>query len=282
MTTAASAPLTAAALAARPIGMFDSGIGGLTVARAVARLLPHERIVYFGDTAHLPYGDKSTAAIQAYAVKICDLLLRQHCKVILIACNSASAAAYELVREYVGSKARVLNVIDPIVAHVGQTYPGQRVGLIGTKQTVNSNVYKKKIDALDAGVELHSLATPLLAPMVEEGFLDNSVSDEIIGAYLSNPALADISALVLACTHYPLIKEQIGRFYNGKVDVLDASDAVAAHTQAYLAAHGLLAAEAATPPTHHFYVSDFTRSFEESTRIFFGQEVNLEHYPLWE
>jgi glutamate racemase len=262
--------------------MFDSGIGGLTVARAVAQRLPHERIVYFGDTAHLPYGDKSTAAIQAYSVKICDLLLRQQCKVILIACNSASAAAYELVREYVGSKARVLNVIDPIVAHVGQVYGGQRVGLIGTKQTVNSNVYKKKMDALDVGVDLHSLATPLLAPMIEEGFLDNSVSDEIISAYLSSPVLNDISALVLACTHYPLIKEQLVRYYAGRVDVLDASDAVAAHTQAYLAAHGLAAPAAAVLPTHQFYVSDFTRSFEESTRIFFGQEVHLEHYPLWE
>ncbi|MCC3152314.1 glutamate racemase [Hymenobacter sp. BT770] len=283
MTTVASASaVSTAALAARPIGMFDSGIGGLTVARAVARRLPHERIVYFGDTAHLPYGDKSAAAIQAYSVKICDLLLRQHCKVIMIACNSASAAAYELVREYVGSKARVLNVIDPIVAHLGQAYSGRRVGLIGTKQTVNSNVYKKKVDDLDAGVELQSLATPLLVPMIEEGFFKNSISDDIIGTYLSHAALADIDALVLACTHYPLIKEQIARYYNGRVDVLDASDVVAADAEAYLAARGLLAPAAATPPAHHFYVSDFTRSFEESTRIFFEQEVHLEHYPLWE
>ncbi|MDO7876234.1 glutamate racemase [Hymenobacter sp. ASUV-10] len=277
-----SSPLPATALAARPIGLFDSGIGGLTVARAVAQRLPHERLIYFGDTAHLPYGDKSTAAIQAYAVKICDLLLRQQCKLILIACNSASAAAYELVREYVGSKARVLNVIDPIVAHVGQHYAGQRVGLIGTKQTVNSNVYKKKMDALDAGIDLHSLATPLLAPMIEEGFFENSVSDDIIATYLGHPALADIQALVLACTHYPLIKEQIERFYAGRVAVLDASDAVAAHTQAYLAERGMLAEAGPVPPAHHFYVSDFTRSFEESTRIFFRQEVQLEHYPLWE
>lgn len=278
-----SSPSSAtAALAARPIGLFDSGIGGLTVARAVAQRLPHERLIYFGDTAHLPYGDKSTAAIQAYAVKICDLLLRQQCKLILIACNSASAAAYELVREYVGSKARVLNVIDPIVAHVGQHYAGQRVGLIGTKQTVNSNVYKKKMDALDAGIDLHSLATPLLAPMIEEGFFENSVSDDIIATYLGHPALADIQALVLACTHYPLIKEQITRFYAGKVDVLDASDAVAAHTQTYLAERDLLAEASPGAPAHHFYVSDFTRSFEESTRIFFRQEVQLEHYPLWE
>src|SRR5690606_38260891 len=125
----------------QPIGVFDSGIGGLTVAQAIVHALPNERLVYFGDTAHLPYGDKSTAAIQAYAVKICALLLRQHCKVILIACNSASAAAYELVKEYVGSKARVLNVIDPVVAYIGKAYAGKTIGLIGTKQTVNSNVY---------------------------------------------------------------------------------------------------------------------------------------------
>ncbi|GAA3925252.1 glutamate racemase [Hymenobacter algoricola] len=275
----APSPVT---LTRRPIGVFDSGIGGLTVARAVNRVLPHEQLVYFGDTAHLPYGDKSTAAIQAYSIKICDLLLRQHCKVILIACNSASAAAYELVREYVGSKARVLNVIDPIVAHIGETYAHRTVGLIGTKQTVHSNVYKKKIDDLDAGVELRSLATPLLAPMIEEGFFNNTISDNIIRAYLSNPALAGIEALVLACTHYPLIQAQINDFYQSHVAVLDASDVVANHVKAYLSANQLAAAAAAAAPVHQFYVSDFTRSFEESTRIFFGQEVHLEHYPLWE
>ncbi|NVO84741.1 glutamate racemase [Hymenobacter terrestris] len=275
-------PTSPGNLATRPIGVFDSGIGGLTVARAVAQVLPHERLVYFGDTAHLPYGDKSTAAIQAYAVKICDLLLRQQCKVILIACNSASAAAYELVREYVGSKAQVLNVIDPIVAHVGRQYAGRMVGLIGTKQTVNSNVYKKKVDDLDAGVDLRSLATPLLAPMIEEGFFNDTIAGNVIETYLSNPVLEGVEALVLACTHYPLIKEQIAEFYQGRTEVLDASDVVAQHVRQYLESRQLLAPAVAAPPRHHFYVSDFTRSFEESTRIFFGQEVNLEHYPLWE
>ncbi|GAA4013019.1 glutamate racemase [Hymenobacter fastidiosus] len=252
------------------------------MARAVSRVLPHEQLVYFGDTAHLPYGDKSTAAIQAYSVKICDLLLRRHCKVILIACNSASAAAYELVREYVGSKARVLNVIDPIVAHIGETYANRTVGLIGTKQTVNSNVYKKKVDDLDAGVELQSLATPLLAPMVEEGFFNNSISENVIRTYLSNPVLAGIEALVLACTHYPLIQDQIKAYYQEQVAVLDASDVVARHVKSYLEENSLAAKASPAPPRHQFYVSDFTRSFEESTRIFFGQEVHLEHYPLWE
>ncbi|WP_207435069.1 glutamate racemase [Sabulibacter ruber] len=264
----------------RPIGVFDSGIGGLTVAKAIKAHLPEEQLIYFGDTAHLPYGDKSTAAIQAYSVKICDLLIRQNCKIILIACNSASAAAYELVREYVGSKAHVLNVIDPVVAHVADRYAGKTVGLIGTKQTVNSNVYKKKIDALDQGIELRSLATPLLAPMIEEGFFNNTISESVIQTYLSDPTLENIEALILGCTHYPLIKEQIARFYQGRVEVLDASELVARHvgkvlTQLEIAAERLKGAP-------HFYVSDYTASFEASTQLFFHQKVNLEHYPLWE
>jgi glutamate racemase len=275
MTTATAGP-------ARPIGIFDSGIGGLTVARAVAQRLPHERLVYFGDTAHLPYGEKSTAAIQAYSVKICDVLLRQHCKLILIACNSASAAAYELVREYVGTKAQVVGMIDPVAQHIGRHYAGRPVGLIGTKQTVGSNSYRKKIDQLDLGVDLHQLATPLLIPMIEEGFFNGRVSEEIIRAYLDHPALQNIDALLLACTHFPLIKPQMEAHYQGRVAVLDPSDVVAATVADALATRQLLASAGAVAPAHHFYVSDFTRSFEESTRIFFGQEVQLEHYPLWE
>lgn len=264
----------------RPIGIFDSGIGGLTVAQAIISVLPNERLIYFGDTAHLPYGDKSTAAIQSYAVKISDLLIKQHCKLILIACNSASAAAYELVKEYVGSKAKVLNVIDPIVQHIGQTYPNKTIGLIGTKQTVNSNVYRKKVDELGAAINLKSHATPLLAAMIEEGFFNDSISESVIHTYLSDPDLQGIEALILGCTHYPLIKKQIEHFYEGEVDVLDASQIVAQHVKAFLEQHDL--ASEKLVGDHRFYVSDFTRSFEESTRIFFKRQVYLEHYPLWE
>ena len=265
---------------AQPIGIFDSGIGGLTVAHAITQVLPEERIIYFGDTAHLPYGDKSTAAIQAYSVKICDLLIRQNCKVILIACNSASAAAYDLVKEYVASKARVLNVIDPIVAYIGESYANKSIGLIGTKQTVNSNVYKKKVDDLNRSITLRSLATPLLAPMIEEGFFDNSISESIISAYLSDQELQDIEALILGCTHYPLIKKQIDAYYERKVDVLDASLIVAKQVKVFLEQEDLLSLE--INGDHTFYVSDYTKSFEESTRLFFRKKVHLEHYPLWE
>lgn len=236
--------------------------------------------MYFGDTAHLPYGDKSTAAIQAYSVKICDLLIRQNCKVILIACNSASAAAYDLVREYVGSKATVLNVIDPVVAYVGEHFASKTVGLIGTKQTVHSNVYKKKIDFLDRRIQLKSLATPLLAPMIEEGFCHNTISESVIQTYLSDPALTHIDALILGCTHYPLVKEQINRFYQGQVDVLDASELVARHVGEVLTQSNLASARLVGEP--RFYVSDYTASFEASTQIFFQQKVQLQHYPLWE
>ncbi len=262
------------------IGLFDSGIGGLTVARAVHQLLPQESIVYFGDTAHLPYGDKSTASIQAYAIKICNVLLQQNCKVILMACNSASVAAYDLVKEYVGSRAKVMNVIDPMVNYLGQTHSNQKVGLIGTKQTIQSNVYKKKVDELKSGIHLYSLATPLLVPMIEEDFFRNSIRKEIIEAYLSRTELSQIKALILGCTHYPLIKSSIQNYYQNKVKVLDSSEIVAQSLKGLLEMHNLT--NKSGKVFQKFYVSDFTQSFETSTKLFFGQHVHLEHYPLWE
>ena len=269
-----------------PIGIFDSGIGGLTVARAMAQVLPNEHFVYFGDSAHLPYGDKSTAAIQAYSIKITEMLLRQPVKAVVIACNTASAAAYELVREYVGSRALVANVIDPTVAYLAKTYPGRRVGLIGTRQTVYTNAYLRRLQeypypAGSPAVDLQSLATPLLVPMIEEGFYANTISREVIDMYLRSLELAGIEALVLACTHYPLIAPQILEFYGDQdVQVLDASDLVARHVQAELEAANLLNL-GKEPGRRHFYVSDYTRSFEASSRMFFGEEVRLELYPLW-
>lgn len=263
-----------------PIGIFDSGIGGMTVANAVTKLLPKENTIYFGDTAHLPYGDKSTAAIQSYAIKICNMLIQQNCKLILIACNSASAAAFELVKEYVGSKAKVFNVIDPVIDFIKEKYQGDTIGLIGTKQTVLSNVYKKKIDALNKNIELRSLPTPLLAPMIEEGFFDNNISESVIATYLQDSSLDNIKALILGCTHYPLIKNQIEKYYNSKVEILDTSEMVAHALKAWLEQHYLVNKNGTG--NRQFYVSDYTLSFEQSTELFFGKQIQLEHYPLWD
>jgi len=264
-----------------PIGIFDSGIGGLTVAKAVKNILPNEKIIYFGDTAHLPYGDKSTASIQAYSIKIADVLLKAQCKLILIACNSASTAAFELVRAYVASKAGVFNVIDPVVNYLREHHSGQKVGLIGTKQTVNSGVYRQKVDSLNENIQFVSLATPLLAPMIEEGFHKNEISHGIIESYLQHSDLKDLDALILGCTHYPLIKKQVKDFYPEHVEVIDSSEIVARATKAYLELNNLLNREA-HQERDRFLVSDYTVGFEQATHLFFGKAVTLEKYPLWE
>ncbi len=262
-----------------PIGIFDSGIGGLTVAHAIKELLPNESMVYFGDTAHLPYGDKSEAAIQAYSIKIADVLLKKGCKVIVIACNSASSAAYELLKEYVRS-VKIINVIDPMVSLVVKNYAKKKVGLIGTKRTVQSGVYLRKIEEAKKNITLHSLPTPLLAPMIEEGFFDNQISHEIIAQYLADSELQNIETLILACTHYPLIKKEINEFYNGKLPILDSSEVVAAALKKHLTEKQLLNTSI-TKPHHQFLVSDFTPSFEASTQLFFQEQVHLEKHPLW-
>jgi glutamate racemase len=263
----------------KPIGIFDSGIGGLTVAHALVKHLPKENIVYFGDTAHLPYGDKSTAAIQAYAVKIAHMLLQQQCKLILIACNSASAAAYDLVKEYVGSQAIVMNVIDPVVHLLKDNYAKKRIGLIGTRQTVNSHIYKKKLDSLNADIKLSALATNLLAAAIEE-FGNHAVIDALLDTYLNDPELQTIDALVLACTHYPIIKNKIARHYKNHVDIIDSSETVAQAVRKQLEANKLQNENGTS--SKHFYVSDYTESFAENAKLFFGDNITLEHYPLWD
>lgn len=263
----------------QPIGIFDSGIGGLTVAHAIKRNLPQENLIYFGDTAHLPYGDKSEAAIQAYSIRIADILLQKGCKVIVIACNSASSAAYELLQEYLNRNTHIINVIDPMVQHVTANYPNKQIGLIGTKRTVQSGVYTRKIQESNKSITLKSLATPLLAPMIEEGFFNNQISHEIIAQYLADRELQEIDALILACTHYPLIKKEIDGYYGGKLPILDSSEIVANALREYLEKNALLNDE--VHPSHHFLVSDYTESFENSARMFFHESVHLEKHALW-
>ncbi|MEQ9405550.1 MAG: glutamate racemase [Cyclobacteriaceae bacterium] len=267
----------------QPIGIFDSGIGGLTVAKAVKNLLPNEQLIYFGDTAHLPYGDKSVAAIQAYSVRITEMLLRRKCKVILIACNSASSAAFELVTEYVGKKAHVLDVINPTIDFIRERHLNSRIGLIGTKQTVSSLVYEKMIRELQQNNVFNAVATPLLVPMIEEGFSGNHVSEEIIKTYLSDDSISEIDALILGCTHYPIIKSEISQYYSNesrKVEVIDSAEKVAGALKGYLEFNQLIAESAAEKD--EFLVSDFTESFEKTTKIFFGKEVHLEKIPIWD
>ncbi|SNS82367.1 glutamate racemase [Ekhidna lutea] len=267
----------------QPIGIFDSGIGGLTVARAVKKVLPNESIIYFGDTAHLPYGDKSTAAIQAYSVRIAEMLLKEKCKVILIACNSASSAAYELVTEYVGKKARVFDVINPTVDFIRENHRDDKIGLIGTKQTISAGVYARKIEQLKQNIDFASLATPLLVPMIEEGIHDDIISTNVISKYLNDPLLNGIKSLILGCTHYPIIKNEIGQHYadlNEEVEIIDSAETVANALKSFLEYNQLI--NKGSLESDRFMVSDFTPSFEHTTKTFFGKEVHLERVPIWD
>lgn len=265
----------------RPIGIFDSGIGGLTVAAAIRRHLPNESFVYFGDTAHLPYGDKSPELIRHYAAKIANFLMERSCKAVVIACNTASAHAHGIVESVCGPDIPVINVIDPVAQAIADTpaLKGQRVGVIATKGTINARVYPRRITRLTKDVKVVSLATPLLAPMIEEGFFSNTISKTIIHAYLSKSVLKNISALVLGCTHYPLIRKEVNSYYGKSVTIFDSTDLVARALSNELGRRNLMTSDD-LPAEFHFLVSDKTLAFERSTKLFFKEKIALVEAPI--
>ena len=255
-----------------PIGIFDSGIGGLTVTHALKEQMPNESIIYFGDTKHLPYGEKSEESIINFSTTISKFLLDQNCKAIVIACNSASSVAYNKVNK-ICRKIPIFNVIDPIVKHINNNCNQSRIGVIGTKATIQSNIYENKIISENNNHKVFSLATPLLAPMIEEGFINEEISKKIIQNYLNNPILKNINILILACTHYPLIQNEINHFYKDKVNVIDSANIVAKDISEDLKKMNLLSDTEKSE--YHFYVSNFTSSFEKSARFFFQEEIQL-------
>ncbi len=261
------------------IGIFDSGVGGLTVANAIRQVLPNENLVYFGDTFHLPYGDKSSDSVKYYSTRITQYLLEKNCKVILIACNTASANAYETVCEYVGDKAIVLNVIDPVVEYIASQQNLHKIGVIGTKGTINSNAYQQKIHENSPQLNVTSLATPLLVPMIEEGFIYDDISNAIIRNYLSKQQLKNIKALILGCTHYPIIKQQISKYYDFSVQIIDSANTVAAHLKQILEQKNLI--NPAQKGEHTFFISDYTEYFSAIAKMFFEQEIALEKVNFW-
>lgn len=261
----------------KPIGIFDSGIGGFTVAKTIRHLLPKESLLYFGDTAHLPYGDKSAEAIQGYALRIGEFLIKQGVKIIVIACNSASAVAYEVMHKKFHKQVPVISMVEPVVNFVVQQQY-KKIGIIGTKATISSNVHAAKIHAQSYKVDVATLATPLLAPMIEEGFFNNNISQTIIESYLSNKKLKNIQALVLACTHYPLIRNQIEKYYKQKIEIIDPAEIIAHQVKEVLSIKKALALKKEKEDL--FCVSDYTKGFAESTKIFFGETLPLQKVDL--
>jgi glutamate racemase len=262
----------------QPVGIFDSGAGGLTVAAAVRNLLPEEQIIYFGDTAHLPYGDKSAETVRRYSLRIADFLLSKNCKVILIACNTASAAAFDAVVEHVNGKVPVINVIDPATEYVAANPKLKHVGVIGTKGTIGSGMYPQKINDLSPDKHVVSLATPLLVPMIEEGFIFDDISNAVVKKYLESHELKGIDSLILGCTHYPIIKNQIRKFYDFETVVIDSSQVVAQKLKETLANHNLLSTKRSGE--HQFFVSDYSTYFKKLAEMFFEEEIDLQKVTL--
>lgn len=260
------------------IGIFDSGIGGLTVGNQISKLMPNEQIIYFGDTKHLPYGDKSAEAIIRYSKNITSFLLKKKCKMIVVACNTASAIAFNTVEELCEKKAIAVNVIDPVVGFICKSKT-ESVGIIGTKNTILSKVYATKIKSNQSNIITKSLATPLLVPMIEEGFYQNKISNTILSNYLQKEELRNIDHLILGCTHYPLIEDEIKEYYNGNVNIINSAKIVSKHIKKKLTEYGLLN-EQVMSDNHQFHVSDYTASFEQSAQHFFGKRINLKETRL--
>ena len=262
----------------KPIGIFDSGVGGLTVAHAIKQILPGESLIYFGDTAHLPYGDKSADSIKYYSRKITEFLLEHNSKIILVACNSASASAFDTLEKEFKDRTLIIDVIDPVVKLIG-TRNFRKIGVIGTKRTISSGTYESKIKEISPSTDVVSLATPLLVPMIEEGFIFDDISNAIIRAYLSDKSLSDIQALILGCTHYPIIKNQISKIFNFNVEVVDSARIVAGILRDALEKNNLL--NTSGKVKDQFYVSDYTPYFEKIARMFFEGEINLKKADIW-
>ncbi len=266
--------------AEQPIGIFDSGVGGLTVANAVLEHLPNENLLYYGDTLHFPYGDKSAESISRYSLKIVEYFLQRNCKCVIIACNSASSSAYEAVKQLVGDKAIVINVIDPIVSYIkSRNGRFDKVGIIGTRRTIESNVYAGKLARELPELKVVSMATPLLAPMIEEGFVNDEICTAVTKKYLSDEKLNGINGIALACTHYPLIKEEVEQFYEGHVDVIDVPSVIAQFVSKKFEEYSLF--NKSDGSEHHFYVSKLIDTFEKTSRIFFDKPFRLEELNVF-
>lgn len=255
----------------RPIGVFDSGIGGLSVLKHLVRLMPTERFVYLGDTARVPYGNKSTETVQAYSLQCAAFLMQHNVKMIVVACNTASALALDVLRRDV--PVPVLGVIEPAAAEASTATRTGMVGVIGTRATISSNSYARAIEAAAGSrtMVVHSQPCPLFVPLVEEGWLDTPATRLVAGEYL-RPLIANhIDTLVLGCTHYPLLKPMLSSMLPDVrlIDCGECTARVAAEMNGPIDDASL-----AGQPSIYFYLTDNTPSFPILAREFMGMTVN--------
>ncbi len=242
----------------RPIGIFDSGVGGLTVVKQVMKVMPHENIVYFGDTARLPYGSKSKEAVTKFSKQNVRFLLTKEVKAIIVACNTASSNSLEELHK--AFDVPIFGVVDAGVAEALRTTQNKKIGVIGTAGTVRSRAYEQMILKQDAVMQVFSKACPLFVPLAEEGWTDNEVARLTAENYLAELLEKEIDSLVLGCTHYPLLKQCIGTVVGANVKLVDPAKATARQVKLFLQEKGVTNPEEALGE-RTFYLSDYTDMF---------------------
>jgi glutamate racemase len=258
-----------------PIGVFDSGIGGLTVVRALMERLPYENIVYFGDTARVPYGVKSEETISHFTTQIAQFLLEKEVKLLIIACNTMAAVAAQVVRDL--SPVPVLDVID---AGAVAAREGKKIGVIGTPTTINSNAYARAIHEYAPESRIHSQACALFVPLVEEGWLEHEVTRLTAREYLRPLLTEKIDTLVLGCTHYPLLKPLLQEVAGADVRLVDSAEAMAEQAAATLEQTGL-GNPGPAQPRYDFYVTDVPLRFQTIGERFLGRSLSHVHVVKW-
>jgi glutamate racemase len=257
----------------RPIGVFDSGVGGLTVARSIVKHLPNEDVVYFGDTARVPYGNKSKATIIRFSLEILRFLKRHDVKMVVVACNTASSFSLPAIKK--ACSVPVTGVIGPGVREaVGLTRSG-RIGVIGTTSTIQSCSYGRELARHGAKYRLFAQGCPLFVPLVENGFIDDPITYEIAGRYLKDMRAVGIDTLILGCTHYPLLKGVISDVIGHYVNLVDSSFAVAREVKGLLDKHGLGAGKRQRRGKIKCFVSDDTAGFRRLAGVMLGSSIHV-------
>ncbi len=254
----------------KPIGVFDSGIGGLTVVHSLTKRLLHENIVYFGDTARVPYGPKSPLVVREYAAQDVDFLISKDVKMIVIACNTVSAVALDVVMKH--AKVPVVGVIIPGAGAAVAATKKRRIGVIGTIGTVNSNAYTNAIRQIDNEVQVFALPCPLFVPLAEEGWINHKVTELVAKEYLFPLRLEKIDTLILGCTHYPILRDAIQSAVDGNVTLIDSGEATAVEVERLLDEKNLRNPSRLRPHLQ-FFVSDLPAKFTEIGERFLGQKM---------
>lgn len=254
----------------KPVGVFDSGIGGLTVVKRIASTLPQEDIVYFGDTARVPYGSKSNSTVKEYALQDARFLINKNVKAIVVACNTVSSVALQELRN--NFSVPIIGVIIPgAEAAVKETQNG-RIGVIGTRATIGNKAYSKEIKSLNPDVEVFEKACPLFVPLAEEGWIRHKATYEIAEEYLHELKALEIDTLVLGCTHYPILAEVIREVMGDNVKLIDSGVASAEVVKKELDRFNLHSNKY-SQGNLEFYVSDIPVKFKEVAELFLGKEV---------